>query len=91
MIPNAPRSLDFDLGETADLIRDTVSSFAQDRIAPMAADIDRNDAFPRELWTGNGRARRARALPSRKSGAGPASVILSMSWRWRRSAGRLPR
>jgi isovaleryl-CoA dehydrogenase len=51
MIPNAPRSLDFDLGENADLIRDTVSSFAQQRIAPMAADIDRNDAFPRELWT----------------------------------------
>jgi isovaleryl-CoA dehydrogenase len=50
MIPNTPRSFDFDLGETADMIRDTVQGFAQARIAPRAADIDRNDAFPRDLW-----------------------------------------
>ncbi len=50
MIPNAPRSLDFDLGETADMIRDTVSSFAADQIAPRAAEIDRTDTFPHDLW-----------------------------------------
>ena len=50
MIPNAPRSLDFDLGETADMIRDTVASFAQAEIAPRAAEIDRTDEFPRDLW-----------------------------------------
>src|SRR5690349_19022195 len=49
MIPNT-RSLDFDLGETADMIRDTVSSFAQSEIAPRAAEIDRTDKFPRDLW-----------------------------------------
>jgi isovaleryl-CoA dehydrogenase len=49
MIPNT-RSLDFDLGETADMIRDTVSSFAQSEIAPRAAEIDRTDEFPRDLW-----------------------------------------
>jgi isovaleryl-CoA dehydrogenase len=51
MIPNAPRSLDFDLGETADMIRESVAGFAQERIAPIAADIDKNDHMPRELWT----------------------------------------
>ncbi|MEZ6029018.1 MAG: isovaleryl-CoA dehydrogenase [Hyphomonadaceae bacterium] len=50
MIPNAPRPLDFDLGETADMIRDTVASFAQAEIAPRAAEIDRTDEFPRDLW-----------------------------------------
>jgi isovaleryl-CoA dehydrogenase len=50
MIPNAPRSLDFDLGETADMIRDTVAGFAQAEIAPRAAEIDRSDEFPRDLW-----------------------------------------
>ncbi len=50
MIPNSVRTLDFDLGETADMIRDTVRSFSDDRIAPIAAEIDRTDAFPRHLW-----------------------------------------
>ncbi len=55
MIPNAPSHLDFDLGETADMIRDTVAGFARERIAPIAADIDRTDEFPRELWPEMGR------------------------------------
>lgn len=43
-------SLDFDLGETVDLLRHTVSNFAQAEIAQRAADIDRNNEFPNELW-----------------------------------------
>jgi isovaleryl-CoA dehydrogenase len=50
MIPNTPRSLDFDLGENANLLRDTVARFASDKIAPLAERIDREDWFPRELW-----------------------------------------
>ena len=42
--------LDFGLGETADMIRDSVSSFAQAEIAPRAAEIDRKNEFPRDLW-----------------------------------------
>jgi isovaleryl-CoA dehydrogenase len=42
--------LNFDLGETADSIRDAVRRFAQDEIAPRAADIDRNNQFPMDLW-----------------------------------------
>jgi isovaleryl-CoA dehydrogenase len=50
MIPNQPPALDFHLGETADMLRDSVMSFAQERIAPLAAEIDRTDEFPRQLW-----------------------------------------
>ena len=50
MIPNQYPSLDFDLGETADMLRDSVMSFAGERIAPLAEKVDREDWFPRELW-----------------------------------------
>ncbi|MEM1106413.1 MAG: isovaleryl-CoA dehydrogenase [Pseudomonadota bacterium] len=49
MIPNTYPSLNFDLGETAGLLRDTVQSFAQNEIAPLADEIDRTDVFPRQL------------------------------------------
>ena len=42
--------LDFALGEMADTIRETTRRFAADRIAPLAARIDAEDSFPRELW-----------------------------------------
>jgi isovaleryl-CoA dehydrogenase len=50
MIPNQIPSLNFDLGETVDLLRDTVASFASDAIAPRADEIDRSNEFPRDLW-----------------------------------------
>lgn len=43
-------NFDFALGEMADTIRDTTQRFAQGRIAPLAAQIDAKDWFPRELW-----------------------------------------
>ena len=43
-------SLNFHLGETIDLLRATVQQFAADDIAPRAADIDRENRFPPELW-----------------------------------------
>jgi isovaleryl-CoA dehydrogenase len=49
MIPNTYPTLNFDLGETADMIRETVKNFAQNQIAPRAAAIDRTDKFPRDL------------------------------------------
>ncbi|WP_184016253.1 isovaleryl-CoA dehydrogenase [Sphingobium boeckii] len=47
----ATPDFDFALGETADMIRDSTRRFAEDRIAPLAAKIDADDWFPRELWT----------------------------------------
>jgi isovaleryl-CoA dehydrogenase len=50
MIPNAVREFNFGLGETAEAIRDSVRTFAQERIAPRAEEIDRTNTFPRDLW-----------------------------------------
>jgi len=49
-LPNSAATFDFGLGETADMLRDSVRGFADDKIAPLAARIDRDDWFPRELW-----------------------------------------
>lgn len=43
-------ALDHNLGPEIDLLRDTIRTFANDRIAPIAAEIDRTDEFPRYLW-----------------------------------------
>ena len=50
MLANAPKPFNFDLGETADAIRDTVFAFSQEKIAPRAAEIDRSNQFPMDLW-----------------------------------------
>ena len=44
------RSMKFGLGEEIDALRETVRRFAQERIAPIAADIDRENEFPAGLW-----------------------------------------
>ena len=50
MPSNCLPSLNFDLGETADMLRSSVRSFADDHIAPFAAEIDRKNEFPQALW-----------------------------------------
>jgi len=50
MIPNDFPALNFDLGETADQLRSSVRAFTSDEIAPIAADIDKSNEFPRRLW-----------------------------------------
>ena len=49
-IPNAPQSMEFGLGETADAIRETTARWAADRLAPRAAEIDEKNEFARDLW-----------------------------------------
>jgi len=48
-LSNLP-DFDFGLGETIDLLRDSVAQFAQAEISPRAEAIDRNNEFPRDLW-----------------------------------------
>jgi len=48
-MPHLP-GLDFALGETIDMLRDSVQQFADAEIAPRAADIDRDNVFPTDLW-----------------------------------------
>lgn len=43
-------SLNYQLGETYDMLRDTTYEFAQHEIAPLAAQIDIENSFPRHLW-----------------------------------------
>ena len=51
MLPNTGiPTLDFGLGEEVEALRDTVRAFSSERVAPLAAEIDRTDEFPRHLW-----------------------------------------
>ncbi len=50
MLSNQYPTLNFDLGESADMLRDSVRGFAADQIAPRAAEIDQTNEFPNELW-----------------------------------------
>jgi isovaleryl-CoA dehydrogenase len=50
MLAGGLGGFNFGLGETADMLRESVRSFAAARITPRAADIDRSNTFPRDLW-----------------------------------------
>ena len=50
----ATPDFDFQLGESAEMIREAVGRFADEQIAPLAEKTDRDDWFPRELWPGMG-------------------------------------
>ena len=44
------RGMEFDLGEDVNALRDMVHRWAQDRIKPIAAEVDRSNEFPAALW-----------------------------------------
>ena len=50
MISNEMPGFNFDLGETADLLRDSISAFTFNEIAPRASDIEAANDFPQDLW-----------------------------------------
>src|SRR5262245_21578670 len=50
MIANRMPDFDFGLGENADMLRDSVRAFSETEIAPRAADIDKQNDFPADLW-----------------------------------------
>jgi isovaleryl-CoA dehydrogenase len=71
MSANPPVESDFGLGEGIDEIRHQVRRFAMERIAPRAADIDRSNEFPRDLWPALGElGLLGITVPERWGGAG---------------------
>src|SRR5579871_7067694 len=54
MAGNQYPRLDFDLGPEIDMLRDQVRAFSDAKIGPIAAQIDRDDSFPRALWPAMG-------------------------------------
>ena len=50
MLSNSYPTLQFNLGEEVDMMRDSIRSFVDDNIMPRADEIDRTDTFPRDLW-----------------------------------------
>ena len=72
MSANSPVDSDFGLGEGIDEIRQQVRRFAAEQIAPRAADIDRSNEFPRDLWPALGElGLLGVTVPERWGGAGP--------------------
>ena len=51
MISNSYPTLDFGLGETADMLRQSIRGFVDNELAPRADEIDKTNEFPRDLWT----------------------------------------
>ena len=81
-MPNLP-TLDFHHGETIDMLRATVQQFAAAEIAPRAADIDRGNQFPPDLWRKMAISAFS-ASPSRRTTAARPWAT-SRTWsRWRR-------
>jgi len=72
--------LDFDLGDTTTLLRASVGGFARDRIAPRAADIDRDNEFPRDLWPALGQLGAfGISVPEEYGGAGLGYLELTIA------------
>ncbi len=77
------KELNFGLGETADMIRDHVNSFATSEIAPLAEKTDQENAFPNEMWPKFGEMDYL-GSPSLKNLAAQTWVILNTLSQWKR-------
>ena len=77
MAANQVQAFDFGLGEKAEMLRDSVRSFAADEIAPRAAEIDREQRVSRRISGASWASSACSASPSRRSTAAPAWAISS--------------
>lgn len=82
--------MEFDLGEDVNALRDTVHRWAQGRVKPLAAQTDRDNAFPNELWPEMGEMGLLGITVPRNSAAA-AWAIWPMSSPPRRSPAPRPR
>ena len=86
MIPNDVPAFNFNLGEEADMLRDSVRSYSLDNIAPLAEKIDREDWFSPAIYGRRWGRLDCTGSPCRKNGAAWGLVIWNTVWRWRKSA-----
>ena len=82
--------LNFALGEEIEALRDSVRRFAGERIAPLAAEIDRNNSFPDASLAGDWAISACSASPPMRTMAAPAWAISPIASPWRRSAAPRP-
>ena len=82
-------SMQFDLGEDVNALRDMVHRWAQDRVKPMAQQIDQQNEFPAELWQEMGELGLL-GVPFPKSSVGPRCHIWRIPSRLKRSPGLVP-
>ena len=81
--------LNFELGETADMLREAVYDFAQTEIDPLAAQIDSTNEFPPGDVEKAGGYGNCWVSPLKRNTAAPVWVTWSTWWPWRKSAGPL--
>ena len=91
-------SLNFGLGETIDMLREQTRNLVDAELAPRAAEIDRENQFPQDMWRRfGGMGLLGITVPEEYGGSGGGSMtalvaaargwgIWRMWWRWRRSA-----
>ena len=75
------QGMEFDLGEDVNALRDMVHRWAQDRVRPLAAATDRDNAFPSDLWTEMGDlGLLGITVPEEWGGAGLGYLPTSDTW-----------
>src|SRR3954470_6836652 len=77
-------NLDYGLGSDIDMLRDTVRSFASEKIALRAAEIDEKDSFPIDLWPAMGELG-LHGITVREEFGGAIWAIWPIASRWRKS------
>lgn len=81
--------LNYQLGDDVDALREAVRNFVAKELTPRAADIDRDNLFPADMWKKLGDLGII-GRPCLKNMAAPTWAMWPTWWRWKKSAGAAP-